>query len=556
MSETNTRRTLSDFLGLPNGREEYIKFMVAYEAAENPDLRYTQQENEELFGLQFDLAAKSRELDRRLISQEDFDKYKTEHDERVDQIVAKSRARNAAAKEAWQIHDRAEMMMNLGQDSPNAKQLEAASLSIEDNQIKIDEVKKATAEVLSHVGRLERSVDAMQALTEHITGVKMGDATGAAEPQSEASEKGQEAATLASYGISRDKAIKIGDEDLSAAEDAIKVELPNKLHNMVESLQGSLDRLGIDHEKSKRYIPVLQRWLLMTLCNGNLRKIVEQARQIDAHLHGAGSEIKADELFRSEPVKGDPLEKAVVPKWHEEIFECSYLFSWKYEGAKSFYLTGESTQQGACLISGYARSEDDVVKRLFEKDAATLPIGTIIFTEIPMMAIASGDYENKKTSLSVKDDVVTVEFNREEGWDALLNSARGELPIEIRKIQLAQDGEGKKTLTLTIPQMSSLSSDELVLHEGEMVVLEPRRPEISGFYDADVVYGGGILSIDARTKGDKRIKHQIAIPEFDVEKVNGQLLSFLFKAGTLLEDRLSAMNGLYVKPESFNKTKL
>lgn len=173
MSEKNIRRTLKDFLGLPNGREEYIKFMVAYEAAENPDLRYTQQENEELFGSQFDLAVKLRELDRKLISQGDFEKYKAEHDQRVNEIVAKSRTRNAAANEAWEIHGRAEMMMNLGQESPNAKQLEAASLSVDDRQIKIEVVKKAVAEVQEHIGRLEQSTDAIQALTEHITGQDM-----------------------------------------------------------------------------------------------------------------------------------------------------------------------------------------------------------------------------------------------------------------------------------------------------------------------------------------------------------------------------------------------
>jgi fructose-specific component phosphotransferase system IIB-like protein len=193
MSETGSRRTLRDFLGLPNGREEYVKFMVAYEAAEDPDTRFTQQENEELFGLQFDLAAKLRELDRKLISQEDFDAYKAGHDQRVDEIVATSRARNAAAKEAWEVHDRAEMMMGLGQNTPNAKQLEAASLSIDDEQNRVAEVKKTLAEVQEHIGRLEQSVDAMQVLTEHITGKDMSAAeAGTVDPVRAAREKERE----------------------------------------------------------------------------------------------------------------------------------------------------------------------------------------------------------------------------------------------------------------------------------------------------------------------------------------------------------------------------
>lgn len=56
-----SERKLSDFLGIPNGRDEYINYCLAYEQSlPKPDLRYTEEENRQLYGVQFDRAVSYR----------------------------------------------------------------------------------------------------------------------------------------------------------------------------------------------------------------------------------------------------------------------------------------------------------------------------------------------------------------------------------------------------------------------------------------------------------------------------------------------------------------
>ena len=69
MSEQQTDLHLKDFLNLPDGREEYAKHMLDSDKKESTlDPRFTNEENLELYRLQFDRAILSRKFDNKQIS--------------------------------------------------------------------------------------------------------------------------------------------------------------------------------------------------------------------------------------------------------------------------------------------------------------------------------------------------------------------------------------------------------------------------------------------------------------------------------------------------------
>ncbi|MBP7700547.1 hypothetical protein KA111_00635 [Candidatus Woesebacteria bacterium] len=84
-----------------------------------------------------------------------------------------------AAEEAWKVYDRAKAYLYPRQESPSAKQLELAQMSVDYEQRDLAKVQELVTEIKEKFGvvmhdivRLEEATDSMQHLTEHITGKK------------------------------------------------------------------------------------------------------------------------------------------------------------------------------------------------------------------------------------------------------------------------------------------------------------------------------------------------------------------------------------------------
>lgn len=68
-----SEQRLSDFLGSPNGRDRYIDYQLAYEKSfPKPDRRYTEEENRQLYGIQFDRAVSYRKHEDRKITADEY----------------------------------------------------------------------------------------------------------------------------------------------------------------------------------------------------------------------------------------------------------------------------------------------------------------------------------------------------------------------------------------------------------------------------------------------------------------------------------------------------
>ncbi len=96
MNERTPSRKLKDFIGLPNGREEWAQYILDIEKrSAEPDPLFTDAESAELYGMQYDMAVKLREFDRKLVTQEEYSSFEKTNNEIIAQIerVARERRR-------------------------------------------------------------------------------------------------------------------------------------------------------------------------------------------------------------------------------------------------------------------------------------------------------------------------------------------------------------------------------------------------------------------------------------------------------------------------------
>ncbi len=77
-----------------------------------------------------------------------------------------------AAEEAWEVYERASMLTKLGQKLPDAKQLQAAFMSIKNEDEKRKLLERSISEILEHISRLEETEQAWKTLAEHFIGKK------------------------------------------------------------------------------------------------------------------------------------------------------------------------------------------------------------------------------------------------------------------------------------------------------------------------------------------------------------------------------------------------
>lgn len=314
-----------------------------------------------------------------------------------------------------------------------------------------------------------------------------------------------------------------------------------------------LSNTELDDEERRtleQNVPILQRWLLIRSCNELLHQIGEQTKEIETHLHGSDFRVGEKEITLTEPVVGDPLINMVVPKWTDTVLGNDYNLTWEHDTAGKYRLVGHGADHGHLVVDTYTTESSVFMRRLLHPDPQELPTDAVLVMGFPTTEIIDNVPEKagERIDVDISGNSVTAVFGRHSGWGDFLDNISGEKKFDVAQMKLKVGPNHEEALTISIPKMKELTSDELEIKQGETVTIEPYSIDRSGFYDAKVTFEGRKLSIATRVRGERVIDSGAEIPVIDTDKINEQIVAALLRAQTMLKNRLNAMDGIYVKP--------